>query len=316
MNDLIFIQPVFKERIWGGKQLATEFGYAIPNEKTGEAWLVSGHPNGDCTITSGAYQGLTLSQLWKSHPELFNSQTVGEFPLMVKIIDAADDLSVQVHPNDDFAKTHENDLGKEECWYILKALPNSQIIYGHNAQSQAELNAMIDSGQWDKLLVHTTAYAGDFFNVPTGAIHAIKHGILILEVQQSSDTTYRLYDYDRRDSDGNLRELHLDKAKQVITVPHQEQNNLPLILQQNNQVTHVRLLKNDYFTVEQLNTTSHYKINKLDNYWIVNIINGNGVINGNQVKKGISFIVPSHISELNIEGYLELIISYETNQHN
>lgn len=314
MNDLIFITPIFKERIWGGSRLASEFGYNIPNNHTGEAWLISAHKNGDCIIKSGIFQGMTLSQLWQSHPDLFKSKSRdGEFPLMVKIIDAADDLSVQVHPDDAFAKIHENDLGKEECWYILDAEPNSEIIYGHTAKDKAELNSMIDNNQWDELLICSPAQRGTFFNVPTGTVHAIKQGLLILEVQQSSDTTYRLYDYARRDDKGNLRELHLDKAKQVITAPHQLQENPKTIIASNTNLEHTRLLQNNYFTVEKVISSAQNTLAKPSNYWLVNVINGDGTINNSEVKKGDSFIAPSSINELTIDGNLELIISYETN---
>lgn len=314
MNELIFLEPIFKERIWGGNRLATEFNYSIPNDKTGEAWVISAHKNGDCQIKNGTYNGLNLSQLWQQHPEIFNSSSSSAaFPLMVKIIDAADDLSVQVHPNDEFAKIHENDLGKEECWYILDAEPNAEIIYGHTAKNKDELDSMIDNNQWGKLLVNTPAQKGDFFNVPTGTVHAIKKGLLILEVQQSSDTTYRLYDYDRRDDKGNLRELHLDKAKQVINVPHDNAPQKCKIIKSDNSITHTQLLRNNYFTVEHIKNTSNNIINKPNQYWLASVIRGNGQINNQEVRKGYSFIIPSSISNLKLNSDLELIITYESN---
>ncbi|RTK95734.1 MAG: class I mannose-6-phosphate isomerase [Neisseriaceae bacterium] len=312
MKELIFLEPIFKERIWGGNRLATEFGYNIPNNKTGEAWVISAHKNGDCQVKNGTYKGLKLSQLWQQYPKIFNSSSKNaEFPLMVKIIDAADDLSVQVHPNDEFAKTHENDLGKEECWYILDAEPNAEIIYGHTAKNKDELDSMIDNNQWNKLLVNTSAQKGDFFNVPTGTVHAIKKGLLILEVQQSSDTTYRLYDYDRRDDKGDLRELHLDKAKQVINVPHDNDTQQCKVIKSNNLITHMRLLQNNYFSVELIRNTSTNIINKPNQYWLASVINGNGQINNQMVRKGDSFIIQSSTKELRFSGNIELIITYE-----
>lgn len=136
------------------------------------------------------------------------------------MLDAAQDLSVQVHPNDEYANAHENgELGKTECWYIIDCQKDAEIIYGHHAKSKEELKAMIQLEKWDRLLRRVKVKPGDFFYVPSGTVHAIGKGILILETQQNSDTTYRLYDYDRKDAEGNLRELHLEKSIEVIDVP-------------------------------------------------------------------------------------------------
>ena len=118
---MLLLNPVFKQRIWGGDQLKAKFGYEIPGDDTGECWAVSAHPNGDCTVKEGIYEGATLSELWEKHPELFGNPREDRFPLLVKIIDAKDDLSIQVHPDDAYAKEHENgSLGKTECWYNLR----------------------------------------------------------------------------------------------------------------------------------------------------------------------------------------------------
>src|SRR5690606_31738382 len=146
---------------------------------------------------------------------------VREYPLLVKILDAADDLSVQVHPNDSYAREVEGvPYGKTECWYVLSAEEGAELVLGHHAKTREELVQMMDQGEWDKLLRRIKVKAGDFIYVPSGTIHAIGKGIVILETQQSSDITYRVYDYDRRDSMGNKRELHLDRAREVTLVPH------------------------------------------------------------------------------------------------
>jgi mannose-6-phosphate isomerase len=166
---------------------------------------------------------MTLDELWKKQPELFGNPTEEVFPLLTKILDANADLSIQVHPEDDYTKIHENgDLGKTECWYILDCKEGADMIFGHNAHTKEELIHQINDGKWNGLLRRVKINSGDFFYVPSGTIHALCIGTLVLETQQSSDTTYRVYDYDRRDSEGNLRELHLDKAIDVTTVSHQE----------------------------------------------------------------------------------------------
>ncbi|MBP9743421.1 MAG: class I mannose-6-phosphate isomerase [Burkholderiales bacterium] len=196
--QLFFLNPVFKERIWGGTKLYDNFNFPIPSMHTGECWAISAHKNGETTLKNGEFAGYPLSQIWREQPQLFgNDKAVGEFPLLIKILDANADLSVQVHPDDIYARKMENDRGKNECWYILDAKPDAKIIYGHKAASIDNFKQLALSGKWTELLTTLTVKPGDFFDVPTGTVHAIGSGILILEVQQSSDTTYRLYDYDR-----------------------------------------------------------------------------------------------------------------------
>jgi len=159
------------------------------------------------------------------------------------------DLSVQVHPNDDFAKVNENEeFGKTECWYINDCKKDSNMIFGHNAKTKKELSQYINEGEWDKLLRSVKIKQGDFFFVPSGTIHALCEGTLVLEIQQSSDTTYRIYDYDRKDGDGNLRELHLDKAIEVITVPHLDQKNVTTVETKEN-VTITTFIESEFFSV-------------------------------------------------------------------
>ena len=143
MRPILFLKPVFKEMIWGGSRLKEQFGYEIPGDHTGECWAISAHPNGDCIVKEGPYEGRTLSEMWTSHPELFGSPGLDRFPLLIKIIDAKDDLSIQVHPDDAYAKEHENgSLGKTECWYILDCKEDARIVIGHNAKTQKELEDM------------------------------------------------------------------------------------------------------------------------------------------------------------------------------
>ena len=158
-----------------------------------------------------------MGELWEKKREIFGGMKQESFPLLIKILDVTSDLSIQVHPGDEYAYTHENgELGKTECWYIIHCEENSEIVFGHNANTKEELINMIENKQWDRLLRREKIKPGDFFYVPAGTIHALCKGTLVLEIQQSSDTTYRVYDYDRVDKDGNLRELHLDKAIDVI----------------------------------------------------------------------------------------------------
>ena len=216
-NDLIFLKPLFHNKIWGGRRLAEEYGYDIPDGSVGECWAISAHSNGDCEVASGPYAGKTLSELWTTHRELFGNAEGDRFPLLIKILDAKDDLSVQVHPDDEYAAEHENgSLGKSECWYILDAKENGDIVVGQNASSKEEFAAMVEQGKWSELLNYVPIKAGDFFRIDPGTVHAIRTGTLILETQQSSDITYRVYDYDRLGDDGKPRDLHLAQSLEVI----------------------------------------------------------------------------------------------------
>ena len=214
MGHILWVKPVFHEKIWGGHRLRDVYGYDIPSDQTGECWAPSAHKNGDNTIIEGEFAGKTLSQVFDEHRELFGNIKDKEFPLLVKIIDACDDLSVQVHPNDEYAGIHENSLGKTECWYVLGTEENTKMVMGHHAKTKEELVKAIENDDYDHLLNSFKIKEGDFFYIPSGTIHAICSGSLIYEAQQSSDITYRVYDYHRKDKDGNERDLHVKHANQ------------------------------------------------------------------------------------------------------
>jgi mannose-6-phosphate isomerase len=217
----LFLDPAFQTRIWGGRQLAERFRYEVPDGPVGECWGVSAHPNGPSTVRSGPHAGRPLADVWEDDPEFFGGHADGPFPLLVKFLDARDWLSVQVHPDDaEAAELEGTPGGKAECWYVVAAEPGAELVLGHTAATKAELVAMVDAGRWEELLVRRPVRAGDFVHVPTGTVHAVGPGVLVCEVQQTCDTTYRVWDFDRRDDDGNLRELHLDKAKRVLKAPY------------------------------------------------------------------------------------------------
>lgn len=223
MSEPYFLKPVFHEKIWGGTKLHDDFGYDIPSDHTGECWAISAHPHGPATVENGPYAGMTLDQVWAQHRDVFGNAKGDVFPLLTKILDASEDLSVQVHPDDAYAAEHEHELGKTECWYVIAAEPGATMIYGHHAKTREQLAEWINNGEWDKLLRRVPVKAGDFLYVPSGTIHAVGKGIMVLETQQSSDTTYRLYDWDRVDkTTGKKRELHLQQSIDTTNVPHHD----------------------------------------------------------------------------------------------
>lgn len=310
----LFLKPLFMHRIWGGTTLRDKFNYEIPSENTGECWAISSHENGDCEIINGRFKGITLSNLWSNHKELFGNMPGDKFPLLTKILDANDNLSVQVHPDNEYAKKNENgELGKTECWYIIDCDDDAEMIFGHNAKSKEELAYMISNNKWSDLLRRVKVNKGDFFYVPSGTIHALCKGTLVLETQQNSDTTYRVYDYDRVDSNGNKRDLHVDKSITVTTVPHIESKSNYKVLENDN-FKLATFVSNEFFSVHKLDVFNEYSSTQDNPFELYSVIGGNGklVSNSNEysLNKGDNFILPNNFGEFKLIGNLHLIISH------
>lgn len=308
-GEILFLNPVFKQMIWGGDRLGKDWPYQIPGDNTGECWAVSAHPNGDCTIKKGTYAGNTLSRLWEEKPELFGNTGKDRFPLLVKIIDAKDDLSIQVHPDDNYAKANENgSLGKTECWYVLDSREGASLVVGHNAASKDELTSMVREGKWNELLREIPVKKGDFIQIEPGTVHAIKGGLMILETQQNSDITYRVYDYNRL-TNGKPRELHLEKSLDVITVPAKsvEESILEADKLPKNMLN--LLVTCGYYKVWKLDVTEKFEMQQDQDFMIMSVINGEGILNGEKIRKGDHFILPCGYGSISIQGDLQLIMS-------
>ncbi|ENZ5625315.1 mannose-6-phosphate isomerase, class I [Enterococcus hirae] len=312
MQEPMFLKPVFQEKIWGGSRLRSVFGFDIPNDKIGEDWAISAHPHGVSVVENGEYQGQKLDELWQNHKKLFGNPTEPVFPLLIKILDAEDELSVQVHPDDAYGMKHEGELGKTECWYIIDAEPGAEIIYGHHAKTREELAEMIQEGRWDDLLKKVPVKKGDFFYVPSGTIHAIGKGIMILETQQSSDTTYRVYDYDRKDANGNTRELHIQQSIDVTTVPAiTPQIQMKEVRKGNSSI--VTYLETEFFNVYEWDIKGITSFKKQAPYTLATVIDGAGELVVNEkiypLTKGASFILPNDVTEWTVQGELSIIAS-------
>ena len=308
-RQILFLDPVFKQMIWGGNQLETKFGYQIPGDKTGECWAVSAHPNGDCVVREGIYAGKSLSEMWTEYPELFGNSDYDRFPLLIKIIDAKEDLSIQVHPDDAYAGEHENgSFGKTECWYILDCPEDAALVVGHNAGSKEELTDMIAQGKWGELIREVSVKKGDFIQINPGTVHAIKGGLMILETQQNSDVTYRVYDYDRL-TDGKPRELHIRQSIDVITVPAPSaKDSVKSALGLPKNVMN-ELISCDYYTVWKLDLDGAISFNQEHPFLIMSVIEGMGLINGQMIKKGDHFVIPSGMGQVDMQGEMVLIAS-------
>ena len=313
-NEPLFLEPYFQEKIWGGDRLHTEYGYQIPSDHTGECWAISAHTHGPAIVENGPYKGLTLTEVWDKHREVFGNAKGDVFPLLTKILDAKADLAVQVHPDDAYAKEHEGELGKTECWYVLAADKGAQMYYGHHAKTREELAEMIENKQWDKLLRKISVKAGDFLYVPAGTIHAIGKGIMVLETQQSSDTTYRLYDFDRIDkATGKKRELHLKRSIDVTNVPHVDPKlDIQTTVTGDKKVT--RFVDTDFFAVYKWEIAGSATFERQQApYTLVSVLDGNGQLEVEgrtyELKKGMHFILPYAVKSWTLAGKMMLIAS-------
>ncbi|CAH0346469.1 mannose-6-phosphate isomerase, class I [Bacillus sp. CECT 9360] len=314
MCQPLFLEPIYQERIWGGTALRDQFGYQIPSEQTGECWAISGHPNGQSVVKNGPHSGKTIGELWKTNRALFGNYPSEVFPLLTKILDADADLSVQVHPDDKYAKLHENgELGKTECWYIIDCKDNAELVYGHTASAKEEFIRQVEAGKWNELLQRVKIKPGDFFYVPSGTVHAICEGTLVLETQQSSDTTYRVYDYDRTDQGGNKRELHLEKAIEVTTVPHTDAKT-EFDVQEKSGVKITTFVEAEYFSVYKWDVNGEADFNQDKPFLLFSILNGEGLLKVGEesypIRKGDHFIMPANSGDFAMEGKLEIIVSH------
>lgn len=226
------LKPDGKDYLWGGSRLNDDFSKGIDMSPLAETWECSTHPDGPSVVASGAFAGQTLAAVLKAHPEYLGThpEAKGELPILIKLIDAKKDLSVQVHPTDAYAREHENgQLGKTEMWYVLDAKKDAKLVYGlYHDVSKAQLRKSIENGTVEKYLQKVPVKKNDLFYIEAGTIHAIGAGVLVAEIQESSNLTYRLYDYDRVDKNGNRRELHIDKALEAANLKASAEPRQPL----------------------------------------------------------------------------------------
>ena len=310
-GEILVLKPELREYIWGGTKLKTEYGYDIPSDTTGECWAISAHKSADCQILGGKYDGKTLSELWDTKKELFGNMKGDRFPLLVKIIDAKDNLSVQVHPDDAYAAEHENGaLGKSECWYILDCEPNSTIVIGHHAKTKDELVKMISDGDWEHFLRVIPIKKGDFFQIDAGCLHAIQSGTLILETQQNSDITYRVYDYGRLQN-GKPRQLHVQQSIDCIKAPFDSKATAGDIKTEKLGgaiKTHYVDTKN--YSLDRYEINGECKIPAGEYFTNVSILSGEGEIDGMPIKKGMHLVLTAGYKEAVVKGNVEIMVSY------
>ena len=303
-NDkILLLESPLREMIWGGKYFKNVLHLTEDDKDYGEYWTISGYSSMPSIVKNGKFQGFTLDKLYKEHHELFASSTTDEFPILVKLIATSADLSVQVHPDDEYAKK-EGELGKTESWLFLSS-DKGRIVYGHKQNNRLELEKMARNGDFS-FLNYCDIKKGTFVKVPSGTIHALGKGLVLLEVQESSNLTYRLFDYNRKDKNGNLRELHLDKALDVINVPNKcEIDDFNYLDSRDDHI----LWDNDIFNIKLVNVSKKITFNnQLHKYYLCTVVMGKFNYDDYCLNVGQSFIVTSKCLKEEIRGKGKLLI--------
>jgi len=314
----LLFQPEMKERVWGGRALK-QFGLSLPEGPIGEGWMIGDHPNGTTKVVNGELAGLGLDQIrLKYGQEIFGtkgfSEKNGRFPLLIKLLDCQDDLSVQVHPNDHYDRLPHGELGKTEMWYILDAKPGAKIIYGLNdGVTREQLAEAIADNRILDCLREITVEAGDSFYIPAGTVHALGAGVLVAEIQQNSDSTYRLYDYGRLGLDGKPRELHIEDSLNVIAYEGSGASYMKTELSAANQW--LSLAKSPFFVTEKGKVERAWPLQTSSDSFVIHIIcDGSGSIRWADgelsVKPGECYLLPANLGEYTLTGSMTVLRSY------
>lgn len=315
--EIMRLKPVGKDYLWGGTRLREEYGKRIELTPLAETWECSVHPDGASVIANGKYKNRTLTEVLKEHPEYLGSKVAnGELPVLIKFIDAKKDLSVQVHPNDEYARIHEHQNGKTEMWYVLDAGEGANLIYGFQHRVTAEIiRHAIETGTLDRHLQKVEVHKGDVYYVPAGTVHAIGAGVMVAEIQESSNVTYRVYDYDRADKDGKRRELHFDKAIQVMDMgiaPNVKQK--PRMVRYYPGCSREVLCRCKYFEVERVQVLKGFSFSVLDSsFQVMMCLDGYGQVETSdgrkpmRFQKGETLFLPAGMGRCYIVGDTEVL---------
>jgi Phosphomannose isomerase len=319
-NKPFMLKPAAKDYLWGGSRLNDNFGKNIALTPLAETWECSTHPEGQSIVVC---TGEPLGDVLKAHPEYLGTHAYavadGAFPILIKLIDANRDLSVQVHPDDAYALVKESSLGKAEMWYVLDAKPGSELVYGFNQDVKKEqIRKALDNGNIGMYLNHIPVHKNDVFFVEPGIVHAIGAGVLVAEIQENSNVTYRLYDYDRVDQNGKKRTLHIEKALDVAVLHSSAFPRQPMrVLKYKNGCASELLTRCKYFQVERLilNTEIHRGLAAFqtgtNSFHSLLCVEGCGVLFGADITipffKGDCIFIPAESIELKLHGKAQLL---------
>jgi len=324
MNNLypLSFKTIFKDKIWGGEKIKTILGKDFsPLPNCGETWEISGVQGNVSIVKNGALAGQSLRSLVETHKGELLGQRVyekfgNEFPLLVKFIDANADLSIQVHPDDEMAKRRHDSFGKSEMWYIFQADPGSKLIAGFNRKLDKKTYLeYFESGKLTEILNQEEVEADDVFYLPAGRVHTIGKGLLLAEIQQTSDITYRIYDFDRVDSEGNKRELHVEQALDAIDYTYYAEYKTRYKPSYDTADT---IVKSPYFSTQRLHCrkTISRDYSQLDSFVILVCVGGALSLNYEggdiEMKLGDALLIPANISSIQLSphGEFKLLESY------
>lgn len=324
MNDSnmpLLLRPSGKDYLWGGNRLNDEFEKEMNLSPVAETWECSTHPDGPSYVSGGKFDGMKLAEVLQMHPEYLGERHKGkkDLPILIKFIDAKKDLSVQVHPSDEYARKHENgQLGKTEMWYVLDAGKTAKLMYGLTRDSsKAEIRKAVANGTVMNYLQQIPVQKNDLFFIEAGTIHAIGAGTLVAEIQENSNLTYRLYDYDRIGKDGKKRELHIDKALEVANLKSSTEPRQPLrVLKYRQGVASELLTRCKYFEVYRMMVNTerrqkvHYRADEIA-FRVLLCVNGCGMISCDDGKiefyKGDCIFIPADSEILTISGQAQFL---------
>lgn len=309
-REPIFLLPAFKDYLWGGTRLKTEYNKNSSLDKVAESWELSTHKDGESVVRDGEYKGKKLSEYINENPERVlgdRAEAFDFFPILIKFIDAKDNLSVQVHPDDEYSLKHNGEYGKTEMWYILDCDEGAELYYGFKRKiTKEEFRKRIENNTLLEVLNSVKVKKGDVYFIEAGTVHAIGKGIVICEIQQNSNTTYRVYDYNRKDANGNTRPLHIEQAIKVSKTEPAK----------NYASGDEKVLAScKYFTAEKAEIDGKREFEITDKcFKSVIVVNGEGVIRMEEfsadIKKGDSIFIPAQNGSFTVSGNCELIISY------
>lgn len=302
--------PVPMERIWGGHDLKSWF-HVDTEKPIGEYWVVSGHPNAKSIVAEGPLAGTSLNELTQRYPKSYLGHSPQpRFPLLIKFLEAETDLSVQIHPDDIYAKAHEGDYGKTEAWVVLDAANGGQVNLGHTFASRSVYEKAVAESRVRDYLSYRPIKQGDLVFVPARTLHALLAGTKVLEIQQTSDVTYRVYDWDRVDASGHSRELHVDKAADVLEYGVNPQEQSPIVVVEREGLKITRLVSCPYFSIDScvIMGSGTFHLGKNENPDVVVVIKGSGTltcdIDGTghvlPLELGDAVLIPSEISEYTV----------------
>ena len=310
----IKLNSVCKEIIWGGNRLKNEYNKASTLNNIAESWELTVRDDGMNTICGGEFDGLTMEEyINKNGFSVVTNKEMDRFPLLIKFIDAEDNLSIQVHPDDEYGMKTANSLGKTEMWYIIDAKPGARLVYGlKDGYTVDMLKEAIENNTVENTLNYVPVKKGDVFFIPSGLVHAIGAGILLAEIQQNSNITYRVYDYNRKGKDGKPRELHVSDALNVIV--NRTQSEIEKIQFSTNVKNDTSLASCKYFKVDKFNIYKACEFStNAESFNSVLCLDGDGYIeyqdNIFPLTKGDSYFIPAEIGKYSVNGNVEIIIS-------